>query len=259
MSFALITGASKGIGKAISEVLALKGYNLLLVARSGDLLEAVVKDLSGKNNKIIIQTLALDLSQEGAATEIHDWVKDNGYEISILVNNAGYGLWGNFEELLLEEQNNMMQLNMHFLVNLTHKLIPVLKKQKKAYILNVASTTAYQAIPTLSLYSATKSFVVSFTRGLRHELRNTSVSVSCLSPGTTRTGFIQRSRMLHMEKTAEKFAMEPSQVARIAVRNMLKGKAEIIPGFINRFSAELIRFLPKSWVEKAAGNIYKKA
>ena len=257
MGYALVTGSSKGIGRAIALNLAGRGYDLLLVARSEDVLAELALEITN-TKKVQAHYLALDLSAKNAENQILSWVESKGYEVSVLVNNAGYGLWGNFSDLTLEEQNNMMQLNMNFLVNLTYKLIPYLKKQPKSYILNVGSTAAYQAVPTLSLYAATKSFVVLFTRGLRHELARTPISVSCLSPGGTKTGFIERSRMHHLQKTSDKLSMEPEEVAEIGVKGMLKGKMEIIPGFLNWFSVGLIRMLPKVLVEKAAGNLYKQ-
>lgn len=257
MAYALITGASKGIGKALAKELAAKGYDLLLVARSAGLLSELKSKLKKETGREV-HTLDLDLSEPQADLKVFEWCEKNHFSISVLVNNAGYGLWGNFEELSLEEQNNMMQLNMLFLVNLTYRLIPRLKKEKSSFILNVGSTAAYQSVPTLSLYAATKAFVVNFSRGLRHELKKSSISVTCLSPGGTKTGFVERSRMHHMEKTAEKLSMTPEAVAKVAIAGLFKKKAEIIPGFINKFSVGIINFIPKSWIEKTAHNLYRK-
>lgn len=236
--------------------LASKNFNLILVARS----ESVLKNLSEEIKKsfsVEVKFLVLDLSEQHSAKKLFDFVEQEKLNVQVLVNNAGYGLWGNFHELSLEEMNNMTQLNVTTLVELCYLFIPQLIKQKKAYILNVASTTAYQAIPTLGLYAAGKAFVVSFSRSLFHELKKTNISVTCVSPGTTRTGFVERSRMHHMEKLADKVAMEPEAVAKIAVRAMLKGKSEVVPGFMNWFSAGMVRILPKNMIEKIAASIYK--
>ncbi len=257
MSYALITGSSKGIGKAIAECLAGRKYNLLLVARSQKLLQQVALEIIEKHN-VDVKWLALDLSQSDAAVKVIDWITQNNFPVSVLVNNAGYGLWGNFHELTLEEQNNMLQLNVGTLISLTYLAIPVLKQQPKAYILNTGSMAGLQAMPTLNVYAASKAFVNSFTRGLAHELKQTNISVSLLAPGSVDTNFVERSGMLHMQKMSDKMAMTADAVAAIAVKEMLNGKREIVPGFSNRFGALMVRLLPKALIENIAGSLYKK-
>jgi short-subunit dehydrogenase len=255
--FALITGASKGIGNAIAWQLAAKQYNLILVARSGTLLDQLAAAIKAKHN-IKVETLVADLTKpEQALKTIQQWHALHNLPISILVNNAGFGRWGYFEKLTLSEQIDMMSLNMNALVSLTYFMIPVLKQHGPAYVLNVSSTTAYQAVPTMSVYAATKSFVLSFSRGLRHELSNTNISVTCLCPGTTRTQFMDAAGMESLKKTAEKVEMSAEEVARIGLKGMFGKKAEVIPGFINYFSAALTALVPKKWVETIAANIYK--
>lgn len=257
MSYALVTGGSKGIGKAIAESLAQKKYNLLLVARSEELLKALADEISQKYN-VDAKWLAIDLSELTAAVEVKNWVTQNNFPVSILVNNAGYGLWGNFHELTLEDQNNMIRLNVFSLVNLTYLMIPVLMRQPKSYILNTGSLAGYQAVPTLNLYAASKAFVNSFTRGLSHELKDTNISVSLLSPGSVRTNFMERAGLAHLQKMADKFSMDPEEIAAIAVKGMFNGKKEIMPGLVNRFSAGMVRILPKSLIENIAASAYKK-
>jgi uncharacterized protein len=257
MSFALITGASKGIGKAIAANLAARKSNLLLVARSERELQQTANDLSSRFG-VQCNYFVADLSQNDSPKKIFDWVRTNKYEMSVLVNNAGFGLWGPFHELPLDEQNEMIAVNISALVNLTHLFMPQLLNQEKAYILNVASGAGYQSIPTFGVYSGTKSFVLLFTRALHHELKHTNVSVSCLSPGTVKTNFVDRARMQHMQELSDKMSMSAEAVADAAVKGMLAGKIEIMPGFVNRLGVFLTRFVPKSVVEKAAGNIYRK-
>jgi short-subunit dehydrogenase len=151
----------------------------------------------------------------------------------------------------------MMQLNMVTLANLCRLLLPVLKKEKRSYILNVSSTAAYQSVPTLSLYAATKAFVLVLTRGLNWELKGTSVSASCLSPGPTSTGFIDRANLGRIKERAEKFSMSAEAVAKIAINGMYAGKAEIIPGITNWLSAKLAEIVPKQIPEAIARNLYK--
>jgi short-subunit dehydrogenase len=254
--YALITGASKGIGKSIAYELAKQGYQLLLVARSNEELQALSDDLQAKYS-INTAILAIDLSTNGAAVEVSNWIKMNNYQVGILVNNAGYGVWGNFSRSSLSDQLGMMQLNMNVVVELSHLLVPVLSQQKQAYILNISSTAAYQAVPTLAVYSATKAFVLSFTRALRFELAQTSISVTCFSPGPVDTGFAERAGLNTFSKMAEKFNMQPNEVAKMAVKAMFSKKSEVIPGFTNIISVYANRILPKGFIEKTAAGIYK--
>lgn len=254
--YALITGGSKGIGKALAWELAAKGYNLLLIARSENSLREVAHEIS-KAHPVSVHYLAVDLGEQHAADTIEAWCVSNKYSISVLINNAGYALWGNFEKLSLEGQTNMMTVNMQAVVNLSYKLLPILRKESQAYILNVSSTTAYQALPTLSIYAATKAFVLLFSRGLRQELIDTNVSVSCLSPGTTKSEFMDRAGMEALKATAEKVEMSAEAVARIAIRGMFAKKAEIIPGVLNYVTAQLTSLVPKALTEKIAAGIYK--
>lgn len=255
-AYAIITGASKGIGKSIAIELAKKGFNLLLIARSAGELESLSCDLASEYG-IATDFLAIDLGKPSAPKIVADWISEKNYRINTLVNNAGYGMWGEFKELDLEAQMEMCRLNMDTLIGLCHLLIPALSQEKQSYILNISSTAAYQAVPTLAIYSATKAFVLSFTRALRFELKNTSISVTCMSPGPVDTGFAHRAGLDAFSKMAEKFNMQPAEVANIAVKGMLAKKSEIVPGFTNIVSVYANRFLPKSFIEKMAAGIYK--
>lgn len=257
MNYALVTGSSKGIGKAMVENLAKIKYNLLLVARSKDLLQHLSEELM-ERYQVDVKWLALDLSEPDAPLKVKNWVTENNFPVSILINNAGYGLWGNFHESSLEDQNSMLRLNVFTLVDLTWLMVPVLKLQPKSYILNTGSLAGLQAIPTFNLYAASKALVNSFTRALRYELKNTNISVSLLSPGNVRTGFVERAGMPHMQKMAEKFSMSPEEIATIALNGMFKEKTEIMPGFANRFSAFMVKILPKSLIENLVGSAYQK-
>ena len=256
MMFALVTGASGGIGLCLAEELAKRKINLLLIARSEDKLTAAATHLKSKYG-IEAFILAIDLSQPLAENKVKAWVDAHQWPVNILINNAGYGLWGRAEDLDISTLNNMMQLNMNSMVNLSHSMIPILRKQTQSYILNVASTAAYQAVPTLTVYAATKAFVVLYSRGLRWELKGTGISVSCLSPGATSTGFIDRAGMQSMKERADKFSMKAEVVAAIGIDGMFKRKAEIIPGFVNWISVMATYLLPKTLVERIAYGLYK--
>ncbi|MBP6335741.1 MAG: SDR family NAD(P)-dependent oxidoreductase, partial [Bacteroidia bacterium] len=179
--------------------------------------------------------------------------------VQILVNNAGYAVWGKFENEKQDALNKMMFINMNLLVELTHQLLPVLRKNSPSYLLNVSSTSAYQAVPTLAIYCASKAFVLQFTRSLRHELSGSGVKVSCLSPGPTDTNFMDAAGMTtpEMKKRAAKFSMSAEAVAKIAINGLMNNKAEIIPGFLNLFQAKMVNFVPKIITEKIAAGLYK--
>ncbi len=256
--YALVTGASRGIGRAISLLLAQRGYDLLLVARSEDQLLALAQEIAQQHQRQA-HVLALDLATAGAAETVAAWATRQTDQLAILVNNAGYGLWGRFEQLSLAEQQNMLQLNMALPVALTHALLPALRQVPKGYVLNVASTAAYQAVPSLALYAASKAFLLSFSRGLRYELKASNVSVACLCPGATTTSFADRAGMgAELQATANKVSMTAEAVAEAAVTGMLAGEAEIIPGVLNKVSAGLTNVVPKGIVERIAAGIYEK-
>src|SRR4051812_30350085 len=191
---ALITGASKGLGKAIAYELSSRGYELLLIARSEDLLKDLAASLQKQYNTSIY-FLGADLTKPESINNITSWCIEQKFEPEVLINNAGFACWGYFDNLSLERQTDLIHLNINSVVTLTYRLLPLLKKKEKAFILNVCSTAAYQAVPTMALYSASKSFIRIFTRALRQELKRTSVSVTCLSPGPMSTDFINEANM----------------------------------------------------------------
>ncbi len=256
--YALITGASKGIGKAFAEELAKKGFNLLLIARSKDLLEEVGKDLENRFH-IKVEIFPMDLSNPKAPLEIFSFCQSRNLPVSILINNAGYGIFGEFETTRLDQQLDMLNLNILTLVSLSHLFIPVLKKQEKSYIMNIGSTAAYQTVPHLNTYSASKAFVLSFSRGLSYELKGSGISVTCLCPGSTKTDFMNRAGMKNPKiiSTAEKLGMTSEEVAKDGLKAMFEGNPEYIPGFVNWLGAFGNRFMPKSLVEKIAAGLYK--
>ncbi len=257
MTYALITGASKGIGYAIAEQLAKRKINVLLVARTAELLREAANGIS-KQYGVQADYLAVDLTATGAAQQIVDWCHEKQYAVSILVNNAGYGLSGAFEGYSLADHHNMMQLNMHVPVELSYLLLPQLKKQPQSYIMNIASGAAYQSVPGLTVYAASKAFMLSFSRGLSYELKQTSVSVTAVSPGATETDFPNRAKVdsPKAKKMAERFNMQPGEVARMAVDGMFAKKTEVVTGFVNKLAVFFAWLLPKSILEKSAASIY---
>jgi uncharacterized protein len=257
MSYALITGASKGIGKAIAYELASRKYNVVLVARSESLLQQVAQDIQQRYG-VKARYFAADLSAVGVAQQVFDWVVKEGIQVKAVVNNAGYGLVGPFESYSLEENRNMMGLNMNTLVEMCQVFLPMLKAQPQSYVLNIASSTAYQPLPLMSIYAASKAFVLNFSRGIAHELRNTSVSVTAISPGATTSEFNDRANLNEKaRKAAQQVTMTAEEVARQSVEAMLDGKREHITGIVNKVGALAAWLLPKSVIEKVASNIYE--
>lgn len=254
--YALVTGGSKGIGKAIALQLATKGSSLLLVARNETELKQTAEEIKHKYG-VKVDVLAIDLSLANAADEVFKWTTDNNYTINVLVNNAGFGVFGNFTDIPLNEQMRMLAVNTITLVKLCHLFAPILKAQSSAYILNIASTAAFQALPTLALYAASKSFVLSFSRAINYELKSTSVGVTCVCPGPVETNFADRAGLGALDKIAKKFNMQPAEVAAFALKAMYNKKTEVTPGFTNKIGAFASRILAKRFLEKTAASIYK--
>lgn len=255
--YALVTGAAKGIGRSIAFELASRGFNLLLADIDGTSLYRTAATLRF-GHQVQVDCLEIDLSIEGAGERLKQWSKHYHDSITVVVNNAGYGLNAAFTDIPFHEHIANINVNVRSVLEINHLFIPILRHKSNAYLLNVASTTAYQSVPYLNIYASTKAFMLSFTRSLRYELRNTNISVSALSPGSTDTDFVNRAGMGEsVKKTAVRFNMTPEKVAKVAIDGLFKGKAEIIPGFINKLNAFLPRFFTKSFVEKIAASIYE--
>lgn len=255
--YALITGASQGLGAAIALELARHGFGVLLVARSEEALHEVAMEAAALNGGRA-RTFKADLFATGAAGRIVDWVQQQNVALSCIVNNAGQGLWGLFEALPVEEQLHMMRLNMDVPVELTHRLLPALHRAERAYILNISSMTAYTPMATFAVYAGSKSFVRLWSRSLRIELEKGPVSVTVICPGSIITGFTRRAGMMAMDDLARKFGTGPEPVAKAAVKAMLKGKAEVVPGLLNRITATVQGWLPTGVNERLASGIYLK-
>lgn len=258
MSYAIVTGASKGIGFHIAERLAARGFDLLLIARSESDLKLAADAINAKH-AVTVEWLATDLCQRESPKRILDFVNARNLPVRILVNNAGYGVWGDFESASLEQLVDMMEINTISMVQLTHLLLPVLQQGKPAHILNIASTAAYQAVPSLTCYAGSKSFVVLFSRGLDYELRKKGVSVTCFSPGPTRTNFNQRAGISSPSvlRRAERFGMDTEYVSDLAVKAMFNRKKEVVPGLFNRISSLSTYFVPKWLTERVAAGLYR--
>ena len=249
MNTTLITGASSGIGAAFARKLAARGRNVFLVARSEDKLIALCNEI-GRLTSIRAQYLALDLQQPDAGALLLEEAGKRGLEIEMLINNAGFGSMGDFVKLDLDRELEMIQLNVRSLVDLTHRFLGPMRERKRGVIINVASTAAFQAVPYMATYAATKAFVLSFSEALWDENRSHGVHVMALCPGVTETNFFQAAGIdrppMRTVETAE-------DVVETALRALERRKSTVISGWTNLLTVEAERFVPRSVVTKVAG------
>ncbi len=247
---ALITGASSGIGKALADNFAAAGYDVILSARSVAKMEAHAADLE-KRFGMVAHVIAADLESSTGATDLHAEIKRRGLILTALVNNAGYGTFGEFEDATLDSQLGMMQLNMLSLVTLAKLFLPDLLATR-GKMLNVASTAAFQPGPYMAVYYATKSFVLSFSEALAAELAHTKsgVTITALCPGPTISGFQDKADMHHSAMVKGKRLPTSEEVARQGFRAFQRGCRVYIPGWKNWLLAQLPRFGPRRLVTR---------
>lgn len=251
---ALITGASSGIGFELSRIFAKNGYDLVLVSQNEDNLNKAVSKLREQNRSIQITPLPMDLSQPVSPQEIYNFVKGKSIQVDVLVNNAGIQVYGNFHETNLEENIHLMQVNMFASTKLTRLFLDDMVKRGDGKILNLASTGAFQPCPLNAVYCASKAFVLHFSEGIAEELRDSGVTVTALCPGATRTNFAKRAK-IEDTRIFSGSLMEPSKVAEIGYSALMKGKAVVVAGMVNKLMVESIRFSPRSMVTKLGKQI----
>lgn len=242
---ALVTGTSSGIGRDITRDLAGKGYDLILVARRKERMDELAKELNTKHGTECL-VLPCDLSNREQLNALmprtHDWLEQGQRALTVLVNNAGTGVWAPFAEQSKEISQKDIDLNVTAPTTLAHEFIHLAQQHHQpSYILNVSSLAALLATPKYTVYSSTKSYVYRFTELLRYELRKTNISVTVMCPGGVLTEFFDNSGQ---DMKGEFGMMTSEAVAKIGVDAMLKRKFLIIPGWINKLSA-LVRFLPR--------------
>ena len=251
MSTALITGASSGIGLELARRFAGDGYDLVIIARREDLLNKVAKEIM-ENFGVKVSVMPKDLTEKDSTLEIFKKLEKEGKEINVVVNNAGFGAVGEFTELDYERQINMIDLNINSLVSLTRLFLPGMIKKNYGGILNVGSLAGFQPGPYASVYYATKAFVLSFTEGLKEELKGTNIKVSCLSPGPTDTEFLEISSI--DESSLFKFGtMRAREVAKEGYDGFKNGKTIVIPGLLNNLLPCLVRITPRILARKITG------
>ncbi len=253
MDFILITGASRGIGKAIARECASRGFSVLLTGRDEKLLETVAQEIT-QEFTVATDWMRSDLVDAKSPQKLFAWITKKKYKLQGLVNNAGFGMFGPFAESDEKNVQELVQVNCTACLTLTRTLLPLLQQNKQSFVQFVASTAAFQPLPYSAVYAASKSFILSFAQALRFELRDTGVLVSCLCPGVTKSDFFTHAKMPILEGTM----MSAERVAKDAVTAMLKGTSVTIPGKRNAFAAMLSQIMPKSLVVQAIGTVFRK-
>lgn len=240
---ALITGASSGLGADFARDLAVRGCNLVLVARREDLLRALQEEITARHS-VAVRTIPIDLTEPEAPQRLYDRVAEAGADVEVLVNCAGYGLYGEFVAIPWERERNMLELDIITLVHLTKLFVRDMVARDSGYILQVSSIGAYQPSPTYATYSAAKSFVLYFGEALNYELRKTNVSCTVLSPGVTATEFLQVAGQ-RATRYQRLVMMRSRDVVRIGVESMLKRRGSVVPGRLNALMVWSTRLIPR--------------
>ena len=252
--YALVTGASYGIGEEFAWQLAERGWSLILVARSQDRLAKLREEIMERHAQVDVLCVALDLTGPGAPVALFEKTRQANVDINMLVNNAGFGAFGEFAANGRERQRQMVDLNIGVLLELAHLYLQPMKERGTGVIINVGSIAGYVPLPYNAVYGATKAFVVSFTHALYEEARQYGVQVLAVNPGKTKTNFFETA---NMDISKDKSQVQTSsQVVREALRAMDRGKRSVITGALNRMLMRLAHFIPRAW---AAAAVAKRA
>ena len=251
---ALITGASAGIGLELARQFAAHGHDLILVARNRDALEATAGTLEGKHG-IKATVISSDLAKSESPPRLFEAVMSEGLRVDILVNNAGFGLGGEFVETDIDRELDMIQVNITAVTHLTKLFLQPMVLRRSGRILNVASTAALQPGPLMSVYYASKAYVLSFSQALDEELRKTGVTVTCLCPGTTATEFAERAGIANTRLFKLAGVANAEEVARYGYQATMRGDRVALPGMKNKAHMQALRLLPRSLVTTLARKV----
>ncbi len=254
--YALITGASLGIGRAIARELSERNFNTLLVALDTPELKQLEIEIR-ETYRTKTDSFGIDLTDKNSAQQIYDWCKNNAYNVSILINNAGFGEGGYFEDISLEKYCKMIDLNNKSYVSIIHKFLPDMKRLKESHIMNTSSMEATLPLPYKAVYTGTKNFIYAYSLALNEEVRQFGVKVSILCPGSVLTNKDGLERLKSQGRKAKLLLYMPDEVARIAVKNMLKGMLIINPGIMNWWITKIAKFIPTRIKMRILEKIFK--
>lgn len=246
MPTALITGASGGIGYELAKLFARDHYNLVLVARSGENLARVAAEFQPLG--VSVKTVPVDLASPPAAKFLFDQLQRDGVSIDVLVNNAGFGAFGDFAQMKEEEILGQINLNITALTELTRLFLPPMIARRTGRIMNVASTAGFQPGPLMAVYYATKAYVISFSEAIANEVQKTGVTVTCFCPGATHTGFATRAGNDQSRLFKRLGAMSAEKVALDGYRAVMEGRTLAISGMQNWLVAQSTRFAPRKLI-----------
>jgi len=252
--YALITGATSGIGYELAKLFAGDGYNLAIVARSEERLQQVSSEIMGSFN-VRVKTIANDLFRREAAREIYDEMEKEQIHVSVLVNDAGQGEWGYFKDTDIDRELDIIQLNISSLVSLTKYFLRGMLARNDGKILNVASLVSNFPSPLLSVYAGTKAFVLSFTEALRNELKETAITVTALQPGVTDTDFFYKAGQEQTVAYQETELANPAEVAKDGYNALMAGKDKVVSGMKNKMQVAMSNVLSD---EKLASTMGKQ-
>lgn len=247
-NYAMVTGAGQGIGFAFANELARRGHHLIMVSLPGEDLPSKASRLAGQYGVDVFYQEA-DLAREDSCNDLYDWVTENRFDVNILINNAGIGSSGLFEDFSTEFYQKQVSLNVIVPVLLTRLFLPDLRKRGKAYILNMGSMGAFFNMPNKEVYSASKAFILSFSRSLQSTLENTNIQVTVVNPGPVDSNPRLLEIHRNMKGIARKTVMKPEEIAQAGLDALFSGKNELVPGGINRLLLMLNRMMP-SFVRK---------
>ena len=250
----LITGASSGIGEALAWIFAEHGYELILVARSADKLDALADELATTHN-VLVSVHPSDLSEPGSAGHLARVLQREGHVVDVLVNNAGVLEHGAFVDIAPEDHQRMVQLNVAGLTDVLAHFVPGMVERESGKILNVASIGSFLPIPSLATYAATKAYVLSLSEALGEELRGSGVSVTALCPGVTATQMMEKAQAgsESLTRIPRMMVSDVEDVAREAFKACMKGEAVVVPGSLNLAGTLMSRATPKWLVRRLGG------
>lgn len=250
----LITGASRGIGLALTKVIARHGHDVVMVARQLDALEAAAGMIEGKFGVRAIAIRA-DLSKHAARQDLFDTIQSQGIEIGILINNAGFGLGGEFLETDLDRELEMIEVNIAAVTELTKLFGAPMVKRRSGKIMNVASTASFQPGPLMSVYYASKAYVLSFSQAIAEELRDTGVTVTALCPGATATDFAETANISNTNLFKKIGVADPAPVAEYGYKAMMRGDRIAIPSWRDKLMVQAQRIAPRRLVTAIARRV----